>query len=93
MALQTILVEKIENIGLIRINRPEALNALNAQVAAEVSEALDDLEADDAIGCVVVTGSERAFAAGADIKEMADKTYAEVMREDLFVAWERLPRF
>jgi enoyl-CoA hydratase len=93
MSLQTVLVERIDPVALIRLNRPEALNALNAQILLELTQSLDELEADDEIGCVVITGSERAFAAGADIKEMANKSYVDVLREDLFAAWDRLPRF
>ena len=71
MAYETILVETKGKVGIIRLNRPQALNALNAQVNADMSAAIDIFEADDAIGCVVITGSEKAFAAGADIKEMS----------------------
>ncbi len=93
MTYATLIVETDGPVGLIRINRPEALNALNSQVLADISAALDAFEADGVIGCVVLTGSERAFAAGADIKEMADKSYADVLREDLFAGWDRLTRF
>ena len=70
MSYETILVEKRERVGLVTLNRPKALNALCAQLIAELEQALNDLEADANIGAIVVTGSERAFAAGADIKEM-----------------------
>ncbi|MDX2238372.1 MAG: enoyl-CoA hydratase [Hyphomonadaceae bacterium] len=93
MTYATLIVETDGPVGLIRINRPEALNALNRQVLADISAALDAFEDDGAIGCVVLTGSDRAFAAGADIKEMADKSYADVLREDLFAGWDRLTRF
>ncbi|WP_312828261.1 enoyl-CoA hydratase-related protein, partial [Escherichia coli] len=75
-AFTTLLLERNGAVALIRLNRPEALNALNSQLLGELSQALDLLEADDAVGCIVITGSDRAFAAGADIKEMSDKSYA-----------------
>ena len=74
MAYENILVERRGGVGLITLNRPKALNALCAALIEELAHALDDLEADADIGCIVLTGSERAFAAGADIKEMKDKT-------------------
>ena len=84
MAYETILVETADGVCLIRLNRPEALNALNSQLLSEVARAVDEAEADDAVGCLVITGSERAFAAGADIKEMATKSFAEMYRADFF---------
>ena len=89
MAYETLIVETTGGVTLIRLNRPEALNALNSQLLAELSSALDVAEADAGIGCVVLTGSERAFAAGADIKEMADKTYAQMFATDFFGAFAR----
>src|ERR1051326_5683451 len=87
----TILVERRGAVGVVTLNRPQALNALNAQLIAELGAALDDLEADDAIGAIVLTGSEKAFAAGADIKEMADKTYMQAYGEDFITrGWERV---
>jgi enoyl-CoA hydratase/carnithine racemase len=83
-AYTTILTEQADGVLLIRLNRPEALNALNARLLEELGDALEAAEADDGIGCSVVTGSDRAFAAGADIKEMASKSYAEMFREDFF---------
>ncbi|MGE3141955.1 MAG: enoyl-CoA hydratase [Hyphomonadaceae bacterium] len=88
----TILVETEGGVAVIRLNRPEALNALNAQVMAELCAALDTLEADPKIGAIVLTGSDRAFAAGADIKEMQAKTYGEAFAEDFLAGWERLAR-
>ncbi|MFD1332478.1 enoyl-CoA hydratase [Methylopila musalis] len=85
-----LLVETRGAVGLITLNRPKALNALNARVIEELALAFEAFEADDAVGAVVVTGSERAFAAGADIKEMADKTYAEAFLEDFTPTWRRL---
>ncbi|MBI1186345.1 MAG: enoyl-CoA hydratase [Alphaproteobacteria bacterium] len=90
MTYETILLERDDSVAIIRLNRPQALNALNRQVLADITAALDELEADAAIRCILITGSEKAFAAGADIKEMADKSYADVMRENLFAGWDRL---
>ncbi len=93
MAYQNILVETRGAVGLITLNRPEALNALNNEIMAEVTRALDDYEADDAIGAIVLTGNEKAFAAGADIKEMQTKSYMDVYLEDFITAgWERVTR-
>jgi enoyl-CoA hydratase len=92
MSYETILVERHGAVGLVRLNRPQALNALNAQLLDELAEALDGFEADAAIGCIVVTGSTKAFAAGADIKMMADKTFAEVLVDNLFAEADRLAR-
>ena len=86
MAFQTILVEQRQRVGLITLNRPEALNALNAALIAELNIALDAFEADAGIGCIVLTGSERAFAAGADIKEMSGRSFTEVMENDFLAA-------
>ena len=85
---ETILTETRGRVGLITLNRPQALNALNAQLTREVTAALSAYEADEGIGCVVLTGSARAFAAGADIKEMAPQTYMDVFKGDLFAAFE-----
>lgn len=74
MSYETILLEIKDRVGLITLNRPQALNALNAQIVSELNQALDSLEADPKIGCIVLTGSKKAFAAGADIKEMAELT-------------------
>jgi enoyl-CoA hydratase len=93
MAFNTLIVETHGAVGLVKLNRPQALNALNSELLGELGVALAALEADVAIGCIVVTGSERAFAAGADIKEMADKSYADVAGADLFAGWDRLARF
>jgi enoyl-CoA hydratase len=84
MSYQTLLVETADGVTLIRLNRPEALNALNSKLLGELSAALDAAEADAGVGCVVITGSEKAFAAGADIKEMSDKTYAQMFQTDFF---------
>ena len=91
---QTLLVERHEAVALVRLNRPEALNALNSVLLGELSALLDVLEADEGVRCVVLTGSERAFAAGADIKEMSTKTYADMFKEDFFTApARRVERF
>ena len=91
MAYETILVETRGPVGLITLNRPKALNALNDQLVTELGRALDALEADAAIGAIVVTGSEKAFAAGADIKEMAGFDYMDVYTSNFITAkWERL---
>ena len=93
MPYQTIIVEIKGPVGLIRLNRPEALNALNAQVMSELGEALAVFEADNAIGAMVLTGSEKAFAAGADIKEMQAKNFIDVYTEDFITSgWENLSR-
>jgi enoyl-CoA hydratase len=91
LACQCILVEIDGAVGLIRLNRPEALNALNAQLIAELGAALDAFEADEAIGAIVLTGSEKAFAAGADIREMQSKSFVEALTGD-FLA-KRKPEF
>src|SRR5438094_171263 len=85
-----ILVERRGAVGIVTLNRPQALNALNAALVAELGAAFDDLEADPAIGAIILTGNDKAFAAGADIKEMADKTYIEAYSEDFITqGWER----
>ncbi len=86
---ETLLVERADGVALVRLNRPEALNALNSTLLGELAALLGEIEGDDAIGCVVLTGSERAFAAGADIKEMSTKTYAQMFKEDFFTAQAR----
>jgi enoyl-CoA hydratase len=87
---ETILVETRGRVGLITLNRPQALNALNATLFREINLALDAYEADGEIGCIVLTGSEKAFAAGADIKEMAPLTYPQTYLDDLFATWDRV---
>ncbi len=92
MAFETVLFEKRGKVGLITLNRPQALNALNAQLISELNQVLDACEADEDIGAMVLTGSEKAFAAGADIKQMKDKTFPGVVLEDFIASWERLTR-
>src|ERR1700755_2363943 len=77
-----IIVETRAAVGIIRLNRPKMLNALSFGVFSEIAAAVDDLEADDAIGCIVLTGSDKAFAAGADIKEMQPKTFIDMFNSD-----------
>lgn len=91
MAYENILVETRGPVGVITLNRPQALNALNAALTAEMARALDDFEANEAIGCMIITGSEKAFAAGADIKEMQSRTYMDVYTQDFITKnWERV---
>jgi enoyl-CoA hydratase len=92
MAYETILVETRGKVGLITLNRPKALNALNTTVLKEVLAALNAFEADAGIGAIVLTGSEKAFAAGADIKEMQAKSYIDAFMEDFFAGWEAMTR-
>lgn len=93
MAYQNILVDKKGAIGLITLNRPEALNALSNDLMDDVTAAIDDLEADAGIRCLVITGSNKAFAAGADIKQMHGKSYMDVFQADFITAnWERVTR-
>jgi enoyl-CoA hydratase len=90
MAYATIIVESHDRVGIIRLNRPEALNALNAELIEEMRQALDSFEADDAIGCIVITGNDKAFAAGADIKQMQAKSYMQAYKEDFIARWDRV---
>lgn len=93
MAYDNIVVETKEGgVGLVTLDRPKALNALNDALIRELGEALDGFEADPAVGCIVITGSEKAFAAGADIKEMASKSYVDCYLEDFIASWERVTR-
>ena len=90
MAYENILCETRGPVGLITLNRPKAMNALNAALMSELASALDAFEADDAVGAIVITGSDKAFAAGADIKEMKDKSFMECYLEDFLTGgWER----
>jgi enoyl-CoA hydratase len=90
--LETIRVEQRGRVGLIVLNRPQALNALSSLLATELLVALDGLETDDGVGCIVITGSERAFAAGADIREMASLTHTDVFQRDHLAQWDRVAR-
>ena len=90
MAFETILVEKRDAVAIVTLNRPKQLNALNGMLIAELKQALDGFDADPAIAAVVLTGSEKAFAAGADIKEMADKDFAEAYTGDFIGPWHEI---
>ena len=92
MAYETIIVETKGKVGVVTLNRPPVLNALNGKLVAELGEALDGFEADANIGAIVITGSAKAFAAGADINEMKDKTFMQVYKEDFIGSWDRLSR-
>jgi enoyl-CoA hydratase len=93
MNYENIIVETRGRVGLVTLNRPKALNALSPELMRELAAALDAFEADGNIGCMVITGSEKAFAAGADIKAMKEKSYMDVYLEDFITAeWERLAR-
>jgi len=93
MAYENIVVETREHVGLIRLDRPKAMNALNTELMRELGEALRKFDADENIGAIVVTGSEKAFAAGADIKEMQSKTFVDAYKEDFITAeWEAVTR-
>ena len=90
MSSENIVVERHGRVGLIRLNRPQALNALNSALMRELAEAVAGFEADGEIGCMVITGSDKAFAAGADIKEMADKKFTDVFLGDFAADWHRV---
>ena len=91
MSYETILVSKADRVGTITLNRPEALNALNSTVMHEVTTAAAEFDADSGIGAIIITGAGgKAFAAGADIKEMAGLSFSEVFESDFFAAWGRL---
>jgi len=90
MTYETILTEVKGRVALITLNRPEALNALNARIISELNQALDEIERNPDIGCVVLTGSSKAFAAGADIKEMAELKYPQIYLDDLFSDSDRV---
>ena len=88
---ENIQTETKGRVGIIRLNRPKALNALCADLVRELGQALDAFEQDSNIGCIVLTGSDKAFAAGADIKEMKDKSYQDVFLQDFItVGWEKV---
>ena len=90
MSHETILIERHDAVTLVRLNRPQALNALNSQVLAELIEAFAAYDADPAQRCLVLTGSEKAFAAGADIKEMSSQGFADMYGSNFFAGWERV---
>ena len=88
MSYQNILVETKGRVGVIRLNRPQALNALNRELMIELAQAIAAYDADEAIGCLLITGNDKAFAAGADIKEMADKSFIDVYLGNFAGAWD-----
>ncbi len=91
MAYDNIIVDTKGPVGIITLNRPKAMNALNSAIVGEIGRALDAFEADEAIGCIVITGSEKAFAAGADIKEMQSKSYIDAYLQNFITdGWERI---
>src|SRR5215471_9585465 len=90
MTHQHLIVETKRRVGVIRLNRPQALNALNAALMSELAAAIDAFEADAGIGCMVITGSDKSFAAGADIKEMATKSYMDAFMGNFAASWHRV---
>jgi enoyl-CoA hydratase len=92
MSSENIIVERRGRVGIVRLNRPQALNALNVALMDELLGAVEAFDADAGVGCILITGSDKAFAAGADIKEMADKTYIDIFRSDYTADYERLTR-
>ncbi len=92
MAYDNIIVKTEGRVGQITLNRPKALNALSSALIGELNEALEKFEADETIGCIVITGSEKAFAAGADIKEMQSKSYMDVYLGDFLTSWDSVSR-
>jgi enoyl-CoA hydratase len=84
MAYETLIVEIEDYVALIRLNRPDALNALNARLMQELAAAMTAADHNDKVRCIIVTGSEKAFAAGADVREMSEKTFTDVFFDDLF---------
>lgn len=88
MTYQNILVETQGRVGIIRLNRPQALNALNKALIADLTQAIEAFDADNNIGCMLITGSDKAFAAGADIKEMADKSFIGAYLDDFVSNWD-----
>ncbi|SOC13974.1 enoyl-CoA hydratase [Stappia indica] len=93
MGYENIRVEKRGRVALVTLNRPKALNALNSELIAELNAALALFDSDDKIGCVVLTGSEKAFAAGADIKEMSSLSFVEAYKTDFITSWDQVSRF
>jgi enoyl-CoA hydratase len=92
MTYQNLIVETHGKVGVIRLNRPQALNALNAALMTELAGAVDGFEIDPLVHCVIITGSDKAFAAGADIKEMANKTYMDAFFSDFCAEWDHIAR-
>ena len=93
MAYENIISETRDAVGIITLNRPKALNALNAQLIDELNQALSGFQEDAAIGCVIITGSDKAFAAGADIREMKDKSFTDAYLGNFLSAWDKVSEF
>src|SRR5690242_17415759 len=87
---QYLLVSKEERVGIVQLNRPDALNALSPDLMAELVEALEAFDADDGIGCMVLTGGPKVFAAGADIKRMAEASAVDMLTMDQLARWDRI---
>src|SRR6516225_4464553 len=87
---QTVVTEKIGRVGIVRLNRPQALNALNVALIEALSAAIDGFEADSNIGCILITGSDKAFAAGAEMKEMEDKSFMDAFTGDFIEGLDRV---
>ena len=92
MSTQSTVVERRGRVGIVQLNRPHALNALNLSLKNELLDAVEAFDCDADVGCILITGSDKAFAAGADIKEMVDKTYIDIFRADYAADYERLAR-
>src|SRR5947207_1492776 len=92
MSTETIIVETRGKVGIVRLNRPQALNALNARLIEDLSTAIDAFEANREVACVILTGSDKAFAAGADIKEMVSKSYMDAFMGNFAANWDRVAR-
>ena len=92
MAYETIKIETNGKVGVITLNRPKALNALNTKLMTEVVSAAREFDENSKIGCIIITGSEKAFAAGADIKEMQPLSYIDALEQDFFANWDGLTR-
>ena len=90
MTYEHIIVEIQDGVGLVRLNRPKVMNALNYTLMRELMDALEALDRDENVGCIVITGNERAFAAGADIREMAEATPVDLLGSDRFDQWDRM---
>lgn len=90
MSERVVIVSSEPGCGILQIHRPEVLNALNVQVMKELVDAMERFDADDSIRCIILTGDEKAFAAGADIKEMADASSVEMLQRDQFARWDRI---
>ncbi len=90
MSYQNIIITKEPGYAIVQFNRPEVLNALNMKLMEELVDALETLDKDDDVRCIIITGNEKAFAAGADIKEMADASAVEMLIRDMFARWDRI---